>query len=261
MCSKVRPAQHYNGSRAANGVVLITTKKGRSGKANIVLNSGATLDQAMVFPRLQNEYGQGAGGIFSSNTGNSWGPRATGQQVVDWTGKTVSLQSYPDNVKDFFRNAGSTNNSISASGGSEKIQAYISYANTSASGIVPTNNLLRNTFNTRITYNITDRLTADIKATYLLQSIRNKPGVGGDGQVAGNVFRIPRSVNLEDLKTYKKVDASGVETPTFWTNTDPVYMNPYWTVYNTHVQENRSRLTGQASLRYKLTDWLNYRDA
>ena len=245
------------GSRAANGVVLITTKKGKAGRATVTLNSGVTVDKAMVLPDYQNTYAQGAGGVFSSNTGTSWGPKAEGQQVTDWTGQTVALKDYPDNVKDFFRSGITTNNAVSAGGGTEKMQGYLSYANTNANGIVPTNRLLRNTFNTRITYNITDRLTADVKMTYLLQNIYNKPGVGGDGQVAGNIFRIPRSVNLDDIRNYKKVDASGVETPTYWTNTDPVYMNPYWTVYNTHVDENRSRLTGQASLRYKLTDWLN----
>ena len=245
------------GSRAANGVVIITTKKGKVGKTTVTLNSGATIDQAMVLPKYQNEFGQGAGGIFSSNTGNSWGPRITGQQVTDWTGKTVALTAYPDNIKDFFEKPLSFNNAVSVTGGSEKIQTYLSYANTSAKGIVPTNILYRNTFNSRVTYNITDRLTTDIKVTYTLQKIHNKPGVGGDGQVAGNVFRIPRSVNLEDLKNYKMVDASGVETPTYWTNTDPVYMNPYWTVHNTHVDEDRSRVTGMGLLRYKLTDWLN----
>ena len=245
------------GSRAANRVGITTTKKGKVGTDSAAVNSGATIDQAMVFPRLQNEYGQGAGGNFSSNTGNSWGPRITGQQITDWTGKTVTLQAYSNNVKDFFQDAFSTNNAISVNGGTEKIQTYLSAANTYANGIVPTNNLNRNTFNARVTYNITDRLTADVKLTYILQNIRNKPGVGGDGQVAGNVFRIPRSVNLNDLKNYKTVDASGVETPTYWTNTDPVYMNPYWTVYNTHVDENRSRVIGQASLKYMLTNWLN----
>ncbi len=245
------------GSSAANRVGITTTKKGKVGTDSAAVNSGATIDQAMVFPRLQNEYGQGAGGNFSSNTGNSWGPRITGQQITDWTGKTVTLQAYSNNVKDFFQDAFSTNNAISVNGGTEKIQTYLSAANTYANGIVPTNNLNRNTFNARVTYNITDRLTADVKLTYILQNIRNKPGVGGDGQVAGNVFRIPRSVNLNDLKNYKTVDASGVETPTYWTNTDPVYMNPYWTVYNTHVDENRSRVIGQASLKYMLTNWLN----
>lgn len=245
------------GSRAANGVVLITTKKGKVGRASVTVNSGATIDKAMVLPEYQNTYAQGTNGSFTNNTGTSWGPKATGQQVVDWTGKTVSLQDYPDNVKDFFRSGVSTNNAIAATGGSEKIQTYLSYANTNANGIILTNRLSRNTFNARVTYNITDRLTADVKVTYLLQDIHNKPGVGGDGQVAGNIFRLPRSVNLEDIKTYKKVDGSGVETPTYWTNTDAVYMNPYWTVYNTHVDENRNRVTGLASLKYKLTDWLN----
>jgi TonB-dependent SusC/RagA subfamily outer membrane receptor len=90
------------GSRAANGVIVITTKKGKSGKLSVNLNSGVTMDKAMLLPDFQNEYGQGAGGVFSNNTGNSWGPKITGQTVTDWTGNSTKLTAYPNNFKDFF---------------------------------------------------------------------------------------------------------------------------------------------------------------
>jgi len=245
------------GSRAANGVIMVTTKKGRAGKLSVNLNSGVTADRAFSIPKLQSQYSQGTDGAYSTATGNSWGAKISGQSVTDWRGKTVNLQAYPNNIRDFYRTAVSTNNAIGVTAGSDKVQSYLSYANNNATGIVPGNRLMRNTFNGRFSINLSDRLSADAKVTYIVQDIYNKPGVGGDGLVAANVYSIPTTVNQKDLKDYKTVDVAGVETPTFWTATNPVIMNPYWTVNNTHRDENRSRIIGLLSLKYKLTDWLN----
>lgn len=245
------------GSRAANGVIIITTKKGKSGKIDVNINSGVTIDRALTTPNVQNTYAQGSGGTYSTLAGGSWGPAVSGQSVTNWQGKTVNLQDYPDNIKDFFQTAVSTNNSVGISGGSDKVQTYLSYSNNYINGIVPNNRLSRNTFNGRMSVDLTNRLSVDAKVTYMVQNIYDKPGVGGDGLVVANIFRIPRSVDPETLKSYKTVNVSGVETPTYWTTTDPVYMNPYWTINNTHHDENRSRVTGLLVMRYKLTDWLN----
>ncbi|QMW06019.1 SusC/RagA family TonB-linked outer membrane protein [Spirosoma foliorum] len=245
------------GSRAANGVIIITTKKGKSGKIDVNINSGVTIDRALTTPNLQNTYSQGAGGTYSTLASGSWGAAISGQSVTNWQGQTVNLQAYPDNIKDFFQTAVSTNNSVGVSGGSEKIQTYLSYSNNYINGIVPNNRLSRNTFNGRLSVDLTSRLSVDAKITYMVQNIYDKPGVGGDGLVVANIFRIPRSVDPETLKSYKTLNVSGVETPTYWTTTDAVYMNPYWTINNTHHDENRSRVTGLMVMRYKLTDWLN----
>ncbi|MCX6217844.1 SusC/RagA family TonB-linked outer membrane protein [Spirosoma sp.] len=245
------------GSRAANGVIIITTKKGKSGKLDVNINSGVTVDRALTTPSLQNSYAQGSGGTYSTLASGSWGPAISGQSVTNWQGQTVNLQAYPDNIKDFFQTAVSTNNSVGVSGGSEKIQTYLSYSNNYINGIVPNNRLSRNTFNGRMSVDLTSRLSVDAKVTYMLQNIYDKPGVGGDGLVVANIFRIPRSVDPETLKSYKTVNLSGIETPTYWTTTDAVYMNPYWTINNTHHDESRSRVTGLLVMRYKLTDWLN----
>jgi TonB-linked SusC/RagA family outer membrane protein len=245
------------GSRAANGVMMITTKKGKSGALSVNVNSGVSFDKAFTSPNLQNQYSQGAGGIYSALGTGSWGAAITGQSVTDWAGKTVPLQAYPDNITDFYRTGISTNNAIGVSGGTEKMTTYFSYANNNANGIVPTNSLTRNTFNGRIGINITSKLSVDAKVTYTLQKIKNKPGVGGDGFVVANLSHIPRSVNLEDLKDYKTISSTGIETQRYWTNPDPVYMNPYWTIYNTKHLENRSRVTSLIAIKYKFTDWLN----
>lgn len=244
------------GSRANNGVIIITTKKGKSGRVAVNLNSGISTESPLKLQELQNEYSQGAGGVYSTLTGTSYGDKISGQQVTDYHGNNVTLKAYPNNIKNFFRTGMSVNNSVGVTAGSDKIQSYFSYSNNYINGIVPTNNLTRHTFNARISYNITDRLSADAKVTYLLQDIYNKPGVGGDGLVAANLYRIPRSVNLDEYKSYKTV-VGAVEKPYYWTSSDPVYTNPYWTVYNGHHNEDRSRVTGLVSLKYKLTNWLN----
>lgn len=244
------------GSRANNGVIIITTKKGKQGKLAVNLNSGFAIDNALSIQSLQGQYSQGAGGVYSTLTSTNYGEKITGQQVADYHGNNVSLKAYPNNIKDFYTTGTSFNNAVGVNLGTEKFQTYLSYANNYANGIVPTNTLRRNTFNARFGVNFTDRLSMDAKITYVLQDILNKPGIGGDGLVAANVFRAPVSVNLEGYKDYQII-AGAVEKPNYWTTTDAVYTNPYWTVYNTHRNENRSRVIGLAALKYKLTDWLN----
>lgn len=247
------------GSRAANGVIIITTKKGKTGKMTVSLNSGLQADNAFSIPDMQTSYSQGVGGVYGTNVLTSWGAKAAGQQITDWRGQSTSLKTYSkDNVKDFYRTGVTTNNAISLTAGSDKISSYLSYANNNVNGIAPGNRLMRNTFNGRFDVNITDRLSADAKITYIVQDIYNKPGVGSDGLLAANVYSIPSSVNQNDLKAYKTTDVSGIETPTFWSSKpDPVIMNPYWTVNNTHHDENRARILGLLSLKYKITNWLN----
>lgn len=244
------------GSRASNGVILITTKRGRAGRMQVNVNTGVSTESPMRLQELQNEYSQGAGGNYSTSPATNFGEKITGQQVTDFHGNSVTLKAYPDNINNFFRTGFSTNNSVSVNAGSEKIQTYLSYANNYVNGIVPTNFLNRHNFNARLGVNITDRLSADARVTYMLQNIANKPGVGGDGLVGANLYRVPRSVNLDEYKDYKTVTGS-VEKPYYWVSSDPVYTNPYWTVYNTHHNDNRSRVLGLLSLRYKLTSWLN----
>lgn len=244
------------GSRANNGVVIITTKKGKPGRLSVNFNTGFTVDNAMTLQSIQDQYSQGAGGTYSTITNTNYGEKISGQQVMDYHGNSVSLKAYPDNIKKFYTTGSSFNNAIGVNAGSEKMQAYLSYANNYVNGIVPANALRRNTFNARLGVNLTERLSIDAKLTYVIQDILNKPGIGGDGLVAANVYRAPVSVDLRKYKDYK-ILAGAVEKPNFWTTTDAVYTNPYWTVYNTHHNESRSRVIGLAALKYKLTDWLN----
>lgn len=225
------------GSRAANGVILITTKKGKAGKISTDINSGFVMENPMILPKLQNTYGQGNGGVSNTTSSGSWGG----------TGKT-----YPNNISDFFRTAYSFNNSVGITGGTEKTQTYFSYTNNINNGIISNNKLIRNTFNLRISNQITKRLSTDAKVTYVAQNIDNKIKVGEESGIVQNLFKIPRSVNLADYKAFE--DASG--NPTYWT-TSSIYMNPYWTLNRVTNNEKRDRVNFLGSATYKILDNLS----
>ncbi|RAK02801.1 TonB-linked SusC/RagA family outer membrane protein [Larkinella arboricola] len=226
------------GSRAANGVVMITTKKGKAGKVSVDVNSGVQAESPFLLPKLQNTYGQGAGGKSSENSPYSWGAATT---------------TYPNNVKDFFRNAISTNNSVGIAGGTDKVQTYTSYTNNYNQGILPNNELVRHTLNLRLNSQITSRLSTDAKITYINQKIDNKPRSGEESSVTMNLYKVPRSVDLNGkYNTFE--DANG--NPTYWTSSG-IYMNPYWTLNRTFANETRNRVTALGSAKYDITDWLN----
>jgi TonB-linked SusC/RagA family outer membrane protein len=225
------------GSRAANGVIMVTTKKGASGKITTHVNSGVVVESPLILPSFQNEYGQGSGGVSSADGQSSWG------------GKTTT---YPNNVRDFYRNALSTNNSIGVSGGTEHVRTYLSYTHNSNQGIIPNNRLQRHTVNLRINADITKKLSVDGKITYVNQDLKNRPYSGENNGIVMNLLKTPRNVDLNQYKTFE--DENGF--PTYWTSSG-IYMNPYWTLNRTFDYEKRNRSTILGSAKYKITDWLN----
>ena len=127
------------GSQAGNGVIVITTKKGKTGKFAVTLNSGIATESPFALPFVQNVYGAGTGGVLDPTKGDSWGPKMTGQSYTNFLGQPATYSAQPDNIKDFFRNGTSLNNSLGISGGNEKMQTYLSYTNNLIQGIIPKN--------------------------------------------------------------------------------------------------------------------------
>jgi TonB-linked SusC/RagA family outer membrane protein len=225
------------GSRAGNGVVLITTKKGKAGKISVDVNSGIVTESPMILPDLQNVYGQGNGGTSNATSNGSWG------------GKTTT---YADNVKGFFRNAISLNNSIGITGGTDKMATYFSYTNNRAQGIISNNDLGRNTFTLRINNQFSKRFSTDAKISYITQNINNKIKVGEESGIVQNLYKIPRSISLETAKEFEDKDGN----PKSWA-TSSIYMNPYWTLNRVLNDEKRNRIISLFSAKYAITDWLS----
>ncbi|MBL7698350.1 MAG: SusC/RagA family TonB-linked outer membrane protein [Chitinophagaceae bacterium] len=246
------------GSDAANGAIIITTKKGAARKGiGIQLSSSATMEKVMIFPDMQNEYGQGNAGIFVAKNENSWGPRMTGQEVADWTGKTQALTPQPSNSEDFFKTGNELVNSIALSGGSEKAQTYFSYTNTLSKGIIPNNEYKRNNFNLRQFVNLTDKLTLDVKANYIVEDIQNRPLSGAANRAVSTILSMPRSLRLPDIKNYETQNPDGTITQNYWAIPAPAFQNPYWSAYRNLYQRKRNRIIGLVALKYQFTPELS----
>ena len=225
------------GSQAGNGVIVITTKKGKKDRFSVSLNSGVVANSAWSLPKVQNIYGQGNGGLFSRTSGESWGPKMTGAQDSNFLGGLSAYAPQPDNIKDFFRNGISVNNSLGISGGSEKMQTYLSYTNNYTEGIVPKNDLTRHTFNFRITNQISKRFSTDAKITYVNQDIKNRPRTGEENAPAIDIYQIPRNVSTADAKNSEFTNNLGIPTPTAFPATlSAIYQNPYWVINRTAIK-------------------------
>jgi TonB-linked SusC/RagA family outer membrane protein len=246
------------GSDASNGAIIITTKKGRTGKGvGVQISSSVSFESPMVYPKLQNVYGQGDQGVFQDSTNDSWGPQMTGQQVKNWTGKTQALTAQPDNFKNFFRTGTELINSASVSSGNDKAQTYFSYTNTQSKGIIPNNEYKRNNFNLRQTLQVTDKFSMDMKANYIVEDILNRPLTGAANRTMTTLFAMPRSLRLGDMQNFETQNPDGTLTQNYWAAPTPSFQNPYWSVYRNLYERVRNRFIGLLSVKYQLTPALS----
>lgn len=237
------------GSRAANGVILITTKKGGSGAISVDANSGVQLDAPLTLPYLQNEYGQGNGSAFGARASGSWGPKMNNQALTDWTGKSQNMTPQPNNIADFFQIGSAFNNAVGIKAGTDKVQSYFSFTNNQASGIIPGNTLDRNTVNLRISTNLSKKFSTDAKVTYVNQMLNNKLRSGEESSEVMNLYKTPRSIRIEDMQNFESESGA----PNYWTSSS-IYMNPYWTINRTSADEERTRTTGLVSATYHINE-------
>ena len=245
------------GSRASNGVVLITTKKGRANQGlGVSYSSNFTMENPMILPKYQNEYGQGAqGNTYTDlanlkNHGGSWGAKLDGSNQLYFNGETVPYVAQPNNVKDFFRTGGSMINTIALDGGTEKATVRFSYTNTQVNAIVPNSNLTKHNFNLRGFANLTDRLSVDSKVTYFYQKAKNRVEQGTEGIMA-YLYTMPRNLTVSDLKDYQNPADLSANS---WTTSGG---NPYWIVNHDINQDYRDRVDGFVKATYKFTSYLS----
>jgi TonB-linked SusC/RagA family outer membrane protein len=246
------------GSDASNGAIVITTKKGRTGRGiGIQISSSAMFENPMIYPKLQNIYGQGDGGQFVDNSEDSWGPKMTGQQVTDWTDKSQALTPQPNNFKNFFNTGSEFINALALSTGNEKSQTYFSYTNTLSKGIMPNNIFKRNNLNLRQTVQLTSKLSFDMKANYIVEDVQNRPFTGGGNHALVTLYSMPRSLRLSDIENYETLNPDGTLTQNYWAPPSPNNQNPYWSVYRNLYERKRNRFIGLISAKYQFTPALS----
>lgn len=237
---KGAPAAALYGSQAANGVILITTKRGSAEKQQVTFTSNLTFQRPFCLPEFQDRYGV-SGGV------ESWGARG-------------GVTSY-DNVGEFFRTGVTAVNGLSVSTGSELIQSYFSYANTAERGITGKNRLMRHNFNLRATSDILGkRVKLDGNVNFMRQSVDDKPVPGGFymNPLVG-LYRFPRGVDItpyrEDFEVYDADRKLGVQN---WiAPSDDFEQNPYWIVNRIRSKSLRNRVMASLSADWRVTGWLH----
>lgn len=246
------------GSRASNGVLLITTKKGTSRQGiGVSVTSNITYDTPMFLPEYQNEYGQGSAQNVPGNvtdlksSSSSWGPRLDGSSQLYYTGENRPYTAQPTNVEDFFRTAPKLINTLALEGGSQDFNARFSYTNNQTQSILPNSDLHSHNFTLRTQMNLSSRITLDAKATYFTQELNNKVSQGSEGVLA-YLYYTPRNVDINDLKTYQYPEES-LDAVSY----SALGANPYWMLNHDRNFNRRERLLSFAKLNYKFTDWLS----
>lgn len=253
------------GSRAANGAIIITTKKGRTGKGlGVTYSTSYQVEKAIFLQELQDVYGQGNAGVFNGAGEQSWGPKLDGSQKPTWSkdpgdaGKTLSYSAQPNNYKDFYSAGSNYVNSIALNGGTGKTQVYFSYTNTSAKGIIDNNKLKRNNVNLRLSNQFGERLSLDAKVNYLNEKIDNRQRTGeAFDNPNRHIIRVPRNIATADMMKYDYTTVTGFLRQNYWNPGSNGGHNPYWTKNRNISEDERNRIIGFASLTYKLLPGLN----
>ncbi|MGM0579136.1 MAG: SusC/RagA family TonB-linked outer membrane protein [Bacteroidota bacterium] len=267
------------GNRASNGVIIITTKKGKKGKGiGVNVNSGITFANPLILPDYQNEYGGGFGPFGTNGDGQeiasfavdqSWGPRLDGRPVRQWYsyyedhpnfGEETPWEAHPDNIKNFYQTQVTLNNNVSFSGSNDKGSFRMSFTNLDQKGIMPNSEMKRNTVNFNGSYYLTEKLSANASVNYVQSRAEGRPQQGyGDLIVQFNHFG-QRQLSDAEQQNYI-VEATGEQRS--WnriseSNSFPLYAdNPYW-IRNQNLQnDGRDRVFGNIGLTYDFTENLS----
>lgn len=252
------------GSRAAHGVVLITTKSGKSQKGlGITVSSGLTISQVATLPSFQNSFGQGSNGKFSYVDGKgggvndgvdeSWGPKLDGRLIPQFysNGEAVPFVANPDNVKDFFNTGLTYDNSISIAKSDEKSDFRLGVNNQKQLGIVPNSEVKKTNFTINTNYQISKNVKVGVTANYIVTDAPALPGGPSGNRAAG--------VMLQFLWFGRQVDVNQLNNDWSRNWNNSYYSNPYWNAYYNTTSQQRNRLIGDIHLDAKLADGLNFK--
>ena len=249
------------GSRAKDGVIMINTKTGK-GKvgAGVEINSNFQAERPLDFTDFQYEYGQGEFGKrpttvaeAQSSGVHSFGEKFDGKPTPQFDGSTQPYSPSTTRIKDFYRTGYSWTNSVAFTGGNEKGNFRLSFANTDAEAIVPNSDYHKKILNFGLNYKLTDKLSTQVNANYSNEFNHNPPQIGlQDMNANSTIYTMANSIDVKWLKnTYK--DVNGNEQPLArFTNRN----NPYWIAYQRFENVRRDRLYGNVSVRYQLRNWL-----
>lgn len=249
------------GSRAANGVVVITTKDGsrRNKKGQeISVSSSAKFSTPLRLPQLQDIYGQGIFGNWDQRENTSYGPKFDDQMhywghVVDGQRLIKPYSALPNNVADFFDVGMTYQNSIAVTGGGEDATYFLSYSNVRDDGIMPFNfdTYNRNNITLSGTAKLANKFSSSASINYVNKTNRFVPTGQGGQSVWNNVLQQPRDMPILDMQDYK---GTFFNKDTYYS---PYTNNPYWSLFENGNSNNEDRVYGRVQLAYEPNEYIS----
>lgn len=258
------------GSKAQNGVILITTKKGSRRKGlGVSFSHTETFDKAYKVMDVQNVFGGGIVDTFAidratnqrvvdpTNYVFSYGPKFEGQQVRDLDGSMISWNANPDNILEPYQTGRFTNSNLAVEGGNERTTFRFSYTNTQSNSVVPNNKLIRNNFNLRATQKLSDVFNLDASINYVTTKGYNPLRQGGnENPVFGLVYGLPRNYDAA------KYSQNYIDTARGGRRQDATnYYGSsglWWNLYMPDRQQREQNLRANLDLTANVTPWLNF---
>ena len=255
---KGQAASALYGSRAANGVILITTKSGKkNGGFGVEFNSNYQADVPVDNTNFQQVYGQGLHGAKPVNAADAlnsgseaWGSKLDGSMVPQFDGQSHAYSAVKNNMISFYKTGGTFTNTVSFTGGNETGAFRLSLSDLSNNSIVPNSGLDRKTFNLNASQTVAKNFEVNIIANYIMENSKNRPGLSdGPGNPNNVLFLAPN----EDQKILSPgQNAAGAET----SFTDDIYVtNPYFAAYKFVNNLGRQRLISSLSGKYTFLPW------
>lgn len=248
------------GSRAANGVVMITTKSGsKKQPLKVNFSTSSTFTTPLRLPQLQNKFGQGWSGLWASNENGSWGPHFDGKMrlwgnTVDNSRLLKPFEAQEGNLREFFDFGQRYKNSVSISAGGENSSFFASYGNTYSDGFIPTDNdkLNRHAFNIKGTIT-SNRLSLQGNINYIRRDASTiAAGQGGDAATLfQDIMQIPRDLSIVDMEDYQN---KFYNVNNFYT---PYATNPYFIINENGNNLTNDRVYGNFTIDYEIMDDLN----
>ncbi|MDE6384304.1 MAG: SusC/RagA family TonB-linked outer membrane protein [Paramuribaculum sp.] len=236
------------GSDAANGAIVITTKKGQAGKTKITVSSNLEWNRAWILPRFQNGYGAGQNGAMDPTSSYSWGAALTPYNNYGY-----------DVASDYLRTGFVATNSVTFSTGTEKNQTYASAAAVNSNGIVPNDKYNRYNFSFRNTSKFfDDKFTLDLNANYIYQSDRNMVNQGSYMNPIVGAYLFPRGNDWGEVRAYEIYDPARKINVQNWRYGEYglTVQNPYWVNYRNLRDSYKDRYMLGAQLSYKVLPYL-----
>lgn len=239
------------GERGGNGVIMVTTKKGKRNQGLGISYSGnVTVSEAAYFLDMQDQYGQGVDGVYDKNATSSWGPKFEGQSFESWTGETIPYEAQTDRIEDFTRTAVTQNHNVAFTGGNDDGSFRTSIGKNLTEGIFEDNDVEKLTFDLKADYDINKWLNVDTKISYFRTKGQERPEIGNYSYLS-QFYGMPMNIRNEDLDPgYDIIGGQHVEK--LYTTANANYRNPYYLQAQTTNEDNKDRLFGYLAANIKL---------